>query len=135
MKQIQKDNYPLSSKRSVLEVDRKFFGDLIKDMTGEDIKKNFKLRKPIEWRNFFVRNVCSSDGESGENIRLLWKKVYAGDYKWGVRDARWKAKENNWPRRGTNNVNRDRNSWIAASLLKSFQAAVRKEVENSLNVG
>ena len=134
MKQIQKDNNPLSSKRSVLEVDRKDFGDLIKEMTGEDIEKNFNLRKPIEWRNFFVRNICSSEGESGENIRLLWKKVYAGDYKWGVRDARWRAEENNWPRRRTNIVNRDRNSWIAASLLKSFQADVKKEAVKNVNV-
>ena len=81
---------------------------------------------------FFVRNVCSSEGESGENIRSLWKKVYAGDFKWGVRDARWKAEENNWPRRGTN-FNQDRNSWIAASLLKSFQATARKVAVKNMN--
>ena len=133
MKQIHKDNYPLSSRRSVLEVDRKYFGDLIKEITGEDIGKNVKQRTPLEWRNFFVRNVCSSEGESADNIRLLWKKVYAGDFKWGVRDARRKAEENNWPRRGTNNVNQDRNSWIAASLFKSFQAVVKREAVKNIN--
>ena len=125
MKQIQRDNHPLSARRTILEVDRKCFGDLIVKMTGENIEKNVNQRKPIEWRNFFVRTVCSVDGESGENIREVWKKVYRGDLKWGVRDVRWKSQSSNWPRRGTN-ANQDRNSWIASSLLKSFQGAARK---------
>ena len=60
----------------------------MKELTGEDIEKNIKQRKPIEWRNFFVRHICSAEGSPGENIRSLWKKIYAGDFKWGVRDAR-----------------------------------------------
>ena len=108
-----------------MEIDRKCFGDLIEQITGEKIGKNVKQRKPLEWRNFFVRTVCSANGEPGENIRSVWKKVYQGDLKWGVRNARWRSQAKNWPNRGTNS-NQDRNSWIASSLLKSFQSAARK---------
>ena len=125
MRQIQEENHQLSSRRTVLEIDRKSFGDLIETVTGENIERNVKRRKPIEWRNFFVRTVCATEGESGDSLRTIWKKVYRGDLKWGVRDVRLKSQANNWPIR-RKNKNQDRNSWIASSLLKSFQGAARK---------
>ena len=49
--------------------------------------------KPIQLRDFVVRIVCSSTGESGERLRELWKNMYRGDLLHGIRDLRRKAKE------------------------------------------
>ena len=132
-KQLQQENKPLGARHRVLEDDRKQFGELIEELTGENIQKNLKERKPLQWRNFFVKNVCSADGKNGEAIRNIWTQVYQGDLKWGVRDARWKAEEKHWPRRdsGAYLQNQDRNSWIASSLLKSFQTASKAEEKKS----
>ena len=62
-----------------------------------------------------VRLICSETGELGDNLRELWKTIYRGDLKWGVRDARFEAK--NFPPRGLTS-RKDRNSWVAAYLKK-----------------
>ena len=66
-------------------------------------------------------------GGKGEEIRDIWTKVYQGDLRHGVRDARLKAKEKNWPRVDSTAYlqQQDRNSWIASSLLKSFQTEAK----------
>ena len=64
----------------------------------------------------------SSSGESGEELRRLWLAMYAGDLRFGVRDMRREAEANGWPKRDGNAFDkfRDRNSWIANTLRKSF---------------
>ena len=122
-KQLQQKNKPLGAKHRILEDDRIHFGDLIEEVTGERIENRLKQWRPLKWRNYFVRAVCSSEGNNGEELRKKWAKIYKGDLKWGVRDARIRAQEKNWPRRDSNAYlqQNDRNSWISFSLLKSFQ--------------
>ena len=57
----------------------------------------------------------------------MWVKIYEGDLKWGVRDERFRAKENNWQRKNENAYLRkkDRNSWIAFAILRSFKTIIR----------
>jgi hypothetical protein len=132
-KQLQQENKPLGPRHRVREVDRKQFADLIEELTGENIKKDLKQRRPLQWRNFLVKTVCSADGKNGETIRNIWGKVYRGDLKWGVRDARWRAQQKHWPRGDTMAYlqNQDRNSWISSSILKSFQTAAKADEKKS----
>ena len=73
-----------------------------------------------------VRTVCTTEEEKGRELKELWKQMYQGDLKWGVRDARLRAEANNWP---MNQVTRrrDRNSWIAASLRQSLISEKTKQ--------
>ena len=91
-----------------------------------------KQRKPLKWRNFIVRTVCEATGDRGQRLRDIWVKIYRGDLQWGVRDIRLRAKENNWPRRDSNAYmqKKDRNSWIASSLLKSLQTDSKVKEKN-----
>ena len=127
-KQLQQTNRPLGPKHRILEDDRMQFGSLIEKVSNEKIENRLKEWRPLKWRNVFVRAVCSSEGEIGEELRRLWIRIYKGDMKWGVRDVRLKAKERNWPRRENNAYLRDndRNSWISCSLLKSFKTKAKK---------
>ena len=74
-----------------------------------------------------MRTLCTASGENGDHLRNLWSKVYKGDLKYGVRDVRFQAKEKCWPRKDGNAFlqKRDRNSWIAGTILKSFQAEIK----------
>ena len=83
--------------------------------------------KPIQWRDYIVRVLCSADGENGDKLRGLWIKLYKGDLLFGVRDERRKAKDLNWPLRTNNPTRKDRSSWIAQALRKSCLAAKRFE--------
>ena len=78
--------------------------------------------KPIQFRDYIVRLICSSD-KFGEKLRELWQKMYQGDLLHGIRDIRHQAKQENWPLRKQNPGRKDRNSWIAHYLRKSCQAA------------
>jgi hypothetical protein len=126
-KQLQQEYKPLGPRHRILGVDRNRFKNLVQEISGENIEDNLKLRKPLQWRKCFVRTVCSSEGSEGEEIRRLWIKVYQGDLRFGVRDARLKAKEKNWPRGDSSACSRsqDRNSWIAGSFLKSLQTEAK----------
>ena len=77
-KQLQQENKPLGPRHRVLEIDRKQFADLIEEMTGENIQKELKQRRPLQWRNFLVKTVCSADGQNGETIRNIWSKCIRG---------------------------------------------------------
>ena len=60
-----------------------------------------------------------------------------GDLRYGVRDARMKAKEKNWPRVDSIAYlqKKDRSSWIASSFLKSFQSQAKgKEKRNYMRL-
>ena len=79
-----------------------------------EVEEFLDTMKPLQWRQFIVKIVCTA---KDDEIRSLWKQMYQGDLKWGVRDVRMKAKEKNWPSK-LEIKRRDRNSWIAGSIRK-----------------
>ena len=121
-KELQRENKPLGPRHRVLGIDRNKLKELVEEIKGENIEV-MKQLKPLKWRNFIVRTVCETIGDQGNQLRDIWVKVYKGDLQWGVRDERFRAKEKNWPRRDSNAYMqlKDRNSWIASSILKSLQ--------------
>ena len=100
---------------------------LMEDVQPLKIKELLK-RKPLEWRKIVVKTVCSVRGTKGDNLRKLWQDIYQGDNQWGVKDARFRAKEANWPASTANNVThkKDCNSWIAGSIRNSLITEERK---------
>ena len=64
--------------------------------------------------------------EVGNELRDIWVKMYRGDLRWGVRDERKRAMEDNWPSKDSTYLQKkDRNSWIAFSVLKSLRVAAK----------
>ena len=121
------ENRTLGPRTAVLEFDRQEFTQIFESFTGSKMEALLSDLKPIQFRDFVVRIVCSSTGESGERLRELWKNMYRGDLLHGIRDLRRKAKEQNWPLRKQNPGRKDRNSWISHNLRKSCQAAKKFE--------
>ena len=62
-------------------------------------------------------------GKVAEMIYLLYYSLCK------IRDARWKAESQNWPRNSVCKLH-DRNSWIAASLRKSYYRATANLMKN-----
>ena len=85
--------------------------------------------KPQQWRHITIKAVCTAEPERGTELRDLWKKMYEGDLKWGIRDSRWKAENNNWPRNQVT-TKRDRNSWISAFICHSFISEKTKNLKD-----
>ena len=86
----------------------------------------------MKFRHFIVRTVCATKEVLGEEIRNIWVKIYRGDDRWGVRDMRFRAKANNWPKKDSNACfqKKDRNSWIASCILKSLKAEAKLNEKN-----
>ena len=124
-KNLKSEKRPLGPMHRILSTQRKEFLDLIKEVKEIGTDSFLDSLKPLQWRQFVVRIVCTAKEEKGESLRKLWGEMYQGDLKWGVRDARLKAKEKNWPM-GQITSRRDRNSWIAASIRKSHMSDVTK---------
>ena len=114
---------PLGPRNTILDCDRKEFFELIEKVTGRRLETVLTCLKPVKWRDFIVRAVCSYDGGNRERLRELWIKVYKGDLLHGVSDERRRAKDLNWPSRKQNPGRRDRNSWISHALRKSCLGA------------
>ena len=83
--------------------------------------------KPLQWRRFIVRLVCTTEGQKGIELRNLWVKLYTGDLKWGVRDARMRSKEKSFGKIQLP----DRNSWISTSIRKSLTAERKRNNRKS----
>ena len=113
-----------------MESDRRDFAATFEDWTGNKLEHILVSLKPIQWRDYIVRVLCSAEGENGVKLRRLWIKLYEGDLLYGVRDERRKAKALNWPLRTNNPTRKDRSSWIAQALRKSCLAAQRFENKN-----
>ena len=126
-KKIKFVNRPLGLRNTILESDRREIVEICEQITGSSLDLVLNNFKPVQWRNFIVRLVCSSTGEEGERLRDFWVKLYRGDLLFGIRDVRFKAKEENWPLRKQNPGRKDRNSWIAHALRKSCLAAQKFE--------
>ena len=118
-KKSQLANKPLGPRHRILGTHRNKFIDLIQGITGEETENLLLKMTPLVWRNYIVRILCTTEDLTGELLRKLWIKIYKGDLRWGIRDARLRAKENNWPRKDRNDKNKDRNSWIASSIRQS----------------
>ena len=117
-KKSKLENKPLGPKHRVSESDRIRFKELVEELQESPVESLLSEIKPLQWRRFIVRLVCTSEGENGVELRNLWVKVYKGDLKWGVRDARLMSKVKNWGQ----NALHDRNSWISTSLRSSLIA-------------
>ena len=136
-KELQRENKPLGPRNRIQGKDRKMFKEIVQELTGEDIELTCKQRTPLRFRHFIVRTVCAAKGQKGEDIRNTWMNIYQGDGRWGVRDVRLKSKINNWPRKDSNGCfqKRDRNSWVASSILKSLAAEAKsKEKKNYVSL-
>lgn len=126
-KKAKKENRPLGPKHRIHCADRERFKELVEKMQDQSMKRLMKDLKPLKWRNKIVRLVCSGTGETGNALREVWKKIYQGDLRWGVRDARLKHKEKSCQKKG---YGQDRNSWIAASLKKSLSTDKKNVTES-----
>ena len=98
---------------------------LLMDVNGFERDSVLVEMKPLLWRDLAVRTVCTDMDKQGKELRELWKKMYKGDLRWGVRDARLKAEEKNWPRKKETNK-KDRNSWIATTIRQSFMSEKKR---------
>ena len=126
-KKLKYENRPLGPRIAILESDRREFAQTFEETTGSELENLVTTLKPVQFRDFIVRVVCSSEGESGEKLRKIWSRIYRGDLLYGIQDLRRQAKESNWPLRKQNPGRKDRNSWIAHNLRKSCQAAQKFE--------
>ena len=121
-KKLLSECKPLGPRHRIFGKDKEQFKELIEDITGEPIKASLEQMKPLKWRKFIVRLVCTDNKKVGDELRSVWVSMYKGDLKWGVRDARLQAKEKNWPKMDGNSYlqKHDRNSWIASCVRKSL---------------
>ena len=126
-KKLKHENKPLGVRNAILESDRQDFVKVFEENTGSKLESLLTSLKPTQFRDFIVRVVCSTSGESGELLRKLWSRIYKGDLLHGIRDLRLHAKEGGWPLRKQNPGRRDRNSWISHNLRKACQAAQKFE--------
>ena len=120
-KKSKYENRPHGPRTAILETDRKEFAEVFQEVTGNALHDLLATLKPIQFRDFVVRVVCSTSGENGDKLKQTWSSFYRGDLRFGIRDVRRQAKERNWPLRKQNPGRQDRNSWIAHNLRKSCQ--------------
>ena len=125
---LKSENRPLGPKHRIIKTQRKRFFELIQTVKKLDIETCLRELKPLAWRQFVVRVVCSAKDEHGRELKDLWKLMYQGDLKWGVRDARLKAETKNWPMNQVTS-RRDRNSWIASSLRQGYLSEKTKNMK------
>ena len=105
------ENKPLGPTHRVTETDRIQFKKLVEDLQDCTIERLLVEMRPLQWRRFIVRLVCTTGGEKGVELRHLWVKMYQGDMKWGVRYARMRSKEKICGKKQLS----DRNSWISTA--------------------
>ena len=113
----RQENRPLGPRQRLLTSDRNRFRDMVEDLLKESIEISLRKFSPKMWRNFIIRLVFTADEPKGFELRKLWVKIYKGDLRWGVRDARRRALVQNQ----AINTRPDRNSWIAFCLRKSLK--------------
>ena len=116
-KLLRLNNEDYGVKRRILNADCRKFRTLMETCHYPGVLEEILEFPPRRWRHFVVRTVCVTKGDTGVKLRELFKRIYAGDLKWGVRDARFEAVKNKWPKRGVTSL-RDRNSWVCACLRK-----------------
>ena len=126
-KRSKLENKPLGPKHRVVESDRIRFKELVEEVQNRTIESLLVEMKPTQWRRFIVRLVCTTEGQKGIELRTLWVKLYKGDLKWGVRDARMRFKE----KISGKNQLPDRNSWISTSIRSSLISERKRNTRKS----
>ena len=111
-------NRPLSASRRVYSVDADEFIHLVEYISMKSMEKLVRL-KPRDFRDNILRIVMGTEGENGEKMRALWIKIYRGDLRYGIRDARIEAEGKGWPFKKPQPMGKDRNSWILFYLKKA----------------
>ena len=129
-KTLKSDNRPLGPNHRVLATTRKEFFQLIKEVKDIQIDNCLREMKPLQWRHFCVRTMCTAKDMRGDRLRKLWAEMYQGDLRWGIRDVRLRAKANNWPMIQLTR-RRDRNSWIAACIRQSHLTDMKKQEKSA----
>ena len=119
------ENKPLGPTHRIHYRNRRRFIELLMELNGFESDSVLVDMKPLLWRKLTIRTVCTDKDKQGQELRELWKEMYKGDLRWGVRDARFKAEEKNWPRKKETNK-KDRNSWIATSIRQSFMSEKKR---------
>ena len=123
---LRSDNRALGLRYRILKRKRIEFMDLVQRVNEMMNKDELEEMKPLQWRQFCVRTVCTAKDEYGEKLRTLWAEMYEGDLRWGVRDVRKRAKADNWPM-SLITRRRDRNSWIAACIRQGNKTDKKKQ--------
>ena len=119
-------NRPLGSRHRILGIHRSQFSQIVDEVGEDTFEVSLSTMKPIQWRDYIVRLVCSVKRQEGDRLRQLWVQMYQGDLLYGIRDERRRAKESNWPVKRQNPRRKDRNSWIAFSLRHSYEVKKKK---------
>ena len=126
-KKTRLENKPLGPTHRIVESDRIRFKVLVEEVQQSSVETLLTEMKPLQWRRFIVRLICTTGGQKGTELRNLWVKLYKGDLKWGVRDARMRAKQKNWGK----NQQPDRNSWIATSIRNSLSTERKRTTKQN----
>ena len=126
-KKTRLENKPLGPKHRIVESDRIRFKELVEEVQPSSMETLLTEMEPLQWRRFIVRLICTTGGQHGTELRQLWIKLYQGDLKWGVRDARMRAKQKNWVK----NQLPDRNSWIVTSIRHSLSAERKRSAKRN----
>ena len=133
VQKLRLENKPLGPTHRILESDKIELKAIIEELTGESIRSIVKKSNATKWRQFIVRLLCKTSGALGDNLRSLWKKIYKGDLKYGVRDMRFKAQEKGWPRQKSVDFlqGHDRNTFIAGTVFRALKLDVKNEERKS----
>ena len=111
-------NKPLGPKYTILLAHKEQFAKIVERRFNSSPEDLVLKSTPSQFRKSLVRALCCPL-EDDEEFRELWKAIYLGDLKNGVRDKRFKAEEEGWPRKSVMKKN-DRNSWICRCLRACF---------------
>ena len=112
---------PLGKNHHVRAKTRDRFKDILEEEFGKDIESIIKEMKPREWRIKVVRKICDPYSINGEELRNLWKEIYLGDLKFGVRDYRRQCLDTGGYKSG-----RSRNCFIARALKNSLESHLKR---------
>ena len=123
-------NRPLSTLRRVSSVNISEFIHLVEEASMRRMEELLML-KPRDFRDNIIRIVMATQGVNGEKLRDLWVRMYVGDLKNGIRDARRDAENKGWPIKKPQPVGKDRNSWIVFFIRKACISAAGSKAKNS----
>ena len=66
---LKKENRPLGPKHRILKTKRKRFLEIIQTVKNVDIESCLLNLKPLAWRHFVVRTVCTAKDEQGSELK------------------------------------------------------------------
>ena len=70
------ENRSLSVHNKIRSCDRNYFVQLVEEVSGQKIEELVSKMKLYDWRDLLVRIVCMADGDTGNQLRFMWSKMY-----------------------------------------------------------